>query len=148
MILREKEVIIPKIENNHNLLEYVSNKVVKELCPNETLNRFVISITDDNGYFCELGTLVDDNEYPITQNKTIFNFNKRNFENTEQFNAVLLIPTGIGAEIGGHCGDGNAVARLIASACDNLITHPNVVNASDINEMTENTLYVEGSIIT
>ena len=148
MILREKEVIIPKIENNHNLLAYVSNKVVNELSPNEIINRFVISITDDNGYFCELGTLVNDNVYPVSQNKSVFNFNKRSFENTNQFNAVLLIPTGIGAQIGGHCGDGNAVARLIASACDNLITHPNVVNASDINEMTENTLYVEGSILT
>jgi len=60
---------------------------------------------------------------------------------------VLIIPTGIGAEIGGHAGDGNPVAKLIASCCDRLITHPNVVNASDINEMTENTLYVEGSIL-
>lgn len=60
---------------------------------------------------------------------------------------VLIIPTGIGAEIGGHAGDGNPVAKLIASCCDKLITHPNVVNASDINEMTENTLYVEGSML-
>ncbi|MCH7965149.1 MAG: DUF3326 domain-containing protein [Bacteroidetes bacterium] len=148
MILREKEVIVPKPSDNQNLIEHLSNKLVDELSPNEILNRFVISITDDNGYFCELGTLVKDNEYSISQNKSIFNFNKRSFENTEHFNAVLLIPTGIGAEIGGHCGDGNAVARLIASTCDNLITHPNVVNASDINEMTENTLYVEGSILT
>jgi len=36
---------------------------------------------------------------------------------------------------------------LIASCCDKLIIHPNVVNASDINEMTENTLYVEGSML-
>ena len=62
-------------------------------------------------------------------------------------NIVLIIPTGIGAEIGGHAGDGNPVAKLMASTCDNLITHPNVVNASDINEMTENTLYVEGSTL-
>lgn len=60
---------------------------------------------------------------------------------------VLIIPTGIGAEIGGHAGDGNPVAKLVASCCNKLITHPNVVNASDINEMTENTLYVEGSIL-
>ncbi|OGI25867.1 MAG: hypothetical protein A3J76_05010 [Candidatus Moranbacteria bacterium RBG_13_45_13] len=77
-----------------------------------------------------------------------FDFHRREYENMEKFNAVLIIPTGIGAELGGHCGDGNAVARLVASACDTLITHPNVVNASDINEMTENTLYVEGSILT
>lgn len=62
-------------------------------------------------------------------------------------NVVFIIPTGIGAEIGGHAGDGNAVAKLFASTCDNLITHPNVVNASDINEMTDNTLYVEGSML-
>jgi len=60
---------------------------------------------------------------------------------------VFIVPTGIGAEIGGHAGDANPVAKLFASLCDNLITHPNVLNASDINEMTENTLYVEGSIL-
>jgi len=35
----------------------------------------------------------------------------------------------------------------LASACDTLVTHPNVVNASDINELPENALYVEGSVI-
>jgi hypothetical protein len=39
------------------------------------------------------------------------------------------------------------VAKLIGSLCDTLIIHPNVVNASDINEMPSNTLYVEGSIL-
>ncbi|MFC2100837.1 DUF3326 domain-containing protein [Bacteroidota bacterium] len=146
MKLKEKELIIPR--ENKNILEYVSNKVHMELGSDEIPNRFIISMTDENGFFCELGTLINDGQYPISQTNSIFEFNKRSFENTNQLNAVLIIPTGIGAEIGGHCGDGNAVARLIASACDNLITHPNVVNASDINEMTENTLYVEGSIIT
>lgn len=61
--------------------------------------------------------------------------------------AVLIIPTGLGAAIGGDAGDGNPVAKLLAGCCDTLITHPNVVNASDINEMTENTLYVEGSLL-
>ncbi len=60
---------------------------------------------------------------------------------------ILIVPTGIGAEIGGHAGDGNPVCKLLASCCDTLITHPNVVNASDINEMPENVLYVEGSIL-
>lgn len=148
MILKEQEIIIPLSESKENLLAYLSGKLTNELNSTESIIRFVISITDENGYFCELGTIINENEYPLSQSNSIFKFNKRKYENTEQFNAVLLIPTGIGAEIGGHCGDGNAVARLIASACDNLITHPNVVNASDINEMTENTLYVEGSIIT
>ena len=39
------------------------------------------------------------------------------------------------------------VAKLLAQSCDTLITHPNVVNASDINEMPENALYLEGSVL-
>ncbi len=62
-------------------------------------------------------------------------------------NTVLIIPTGIGAEIGGHAGDANVVAKLLGSVSKILITHPNVINASDINEMPPNTLYVEGSIL-
>ena len=62
-------------------------------------------------------------------------------------NIVFIVPTGIGAEIGGHSGDATPAAKLVASLCDRLFIHPNVVNASDINEMTENMLYVEGSIL-
>lgn len=62
-------------------------------------------------------------------------------------NVVFIVPTGIGAKIGGHSGDSSPAATLIASCCDKLITHPNVYNASDINEMPNNALYVEGSIL-
>ena len=62
-------------------------------------------------------------------------------------NVVFIIPTGIGASIGGHAGDATPVAKLIAACCDNLILHPNVVNASAINEMSDNALYVEGSML-
>lgn len=62
-------------------------------------------------------------------------------------NVVLIVPTGIGATIGGHAGDANPVCKLLASLSDTLITHPNVVNASDINEMPDNVFYVEGSIL-
>lgn len=57
---------------------------------------------------------------------------------------ALIVPTGIGAKIGGHAGDATPVAKLLAACCDWLIVHPNVVNASDINEMPENALYVDG----
>lgn len=62
-------------------------------------------------------------------------------------NIIFLIPTGLGCPIGGHAGDATPAARLIAQVCDNLILHPNVVNASDINEMPSNALYVTGSTI-
>lgn len=62
-------------------------------------------------------------------------------------NVVMIIPTGIGCAIGGHAGDATPAAKLLASVCDKLILHPNVVNASDINEMPDNALYVEGSML-
>ena len=62
-------------------------------------------------------------------------------------NVVMIIPTGIGCEIGGHAGDAAPAIKLIAKCCDKLISHPNAVNASDINEMPDNMLYVEGSIL-
>ncbi len=60
---------------------------------------------------------------------------------------MFIIPTGIGCAIGGHAGDAVCAVNLIASLCDNLIVNPNAVNASDINEMAPNCLYVEGSLI-
>ncbi len=62
-------------------------------------------------------------------------------------NTVFIVPTGLGCSIGGHAGDATPAFKLIASVSDIAITHPNVVNASDINEMPENTWYVEGSIL-
>jgi hypothetical protein len=109
--------------------------------------RFVITGKGVDSYFCELDCVSDIADYELPKT-SIFDYSLRCFDNTEKFNVVLIIPTGIAAQIGGHCGDANAVARLLASACDTLITHPNVVNAADMNEMTENTLYVEGSILT
>ncbi|MCP4050154.1 MAG: DUF3326 domain-containing protein [bacterium] len=89
----------------------------------------------------------DEPKIPSLNPTSIFKFDKRKLEKTNTFNTVFLVPTGIGAEIGGHAGDANPVAKLFASVSDTLITHPNVVNASDINELPENGLYVEGSII-
>lgn len=62
-------------------------------------------------------------------------------------NVIFIVPTGLGAPIGGHAGDATPAARLIAPICDKLILHPNIVNASDINEMPNNALYVTGSTI-
>lgn len=62
-------------------------------------------------------------------------------------NTIIIVPTGVGAEIGGHNGDANPVAKLFGALSDHVIVHPNVVNASDINEMPENALYVDGLML-
>ena len=61
-------------------------------------------------------------------------------------NGVLIIPTGLGCALGGDAAY-NPGVKLIANCVDNLIVNPNSVNASDINELPPNALYVEGSTI-
>jgi Protein of unknown function (DUF3326) len=62
----------------------------------------------------------------------------------DPFCAVQIIPTGVGCEFGGYAGDACPVTNLIASTVDFVVTHPNAVNASELNEMAANVLYVEG----
>ncbi len=146
------EQFIPKEELNLNglqgLKECYTNYLSKKIPYPHKIIRFVITKSDEKGYYCEIDSIIPEENNNHFLNGGVFDFRKRTHENTDKFVTVLLIPTGIGAEIGGHCGDGNSVARLLASASDIIITHPNVMNAADINEMTENTEYVEGSTLT
>jgi Protein of unknown function (DUF3326) len=64
--------------------------------------------------------------------------------NDRPFNVALIIPTGIGAAIGGYAGDALPVARAIAQVCDRLITHPNVLNGAQLYWPIPNAWYVEG----
>jgi hypothetical protein len=60
------------------------------------------------------------------------------------YTAILIIPTGVGAAIGGYAGDALPVAKAMAEVCDVLITHPNVLNGAMLYWNLPNTLYVEG----
>jgi hypothetical protein len=69
---------------------------------------------------------------------------RRKDHQEDKFAVVQIVPTGVRCEIGGFAGDACPATNLLASAADVVITHPNAVNASDINEMAANVLYVEG----
>ncbi|MFH7029229.1 MAG: DUF3326 domain-containing protein [Heteroscytonema crispum UTEX LB 1556] len=60
------------------------------------------------------------------------------------YTAILIIPTGIGAAIGGYAGDALPVAKAVAQICDRLITHPNVLNGASLYWNLPNAFYVEG----
>ena len=154
MRLYEQEWDIPWPSDARDLLGHFAARVGERLQEGEHPVRFVVCSTDAAARtsHCEVGILSTAATTPRTQPEpssipSIFEFRKRPFENAENFNVVFLVPTGINATIGGHAGDAGPVARLIASVCDTLVLHPNVVNASDINEMPDNALYVEGSVV-
>ena len=56
---------------------------------------------------------------------------------------ALIVPTGIGASIGGFAGDASYAARMFADEF-RLIVNPNVVNAGCFSGITPNMLYTEG----
>jgi hypothetical protein len=60
------------------------------------------------------------------------------------YTVVLIVPTGIGAAIGGYAGDALPVAKALSQVSDCLITHPNVLNGAQLYWNLPNTLYVEG----
>ena len=60
----------------------------------------------------------------------------------EKFGA-FIVPTGVGASIGGFAGDASSYARKFAKN-HKIIVNPNVVNAGGFSGITDNMFYVEG----
>lgn len=56
----------------------------------------------------------------------------------------MIVPTGVGAAIGGYAGDALPMLRAIAQVADRVITHPNVMNGAALYWPLPNALYVEG----
>lgn len=144
--LSELELDLPVDLSKRNSIAQVKDALKFRLPEAIRPLRFAITRSNGSRVACLLSGL--EGESTPGNEDSIFELRLRSHERTNQFNVVLLVPTGIGAEIGGHAGDAAPVARLISQACDNVILHPNVVNASDINEMPTNALYVEGSVVT
>ena len=147
MYLHETEATFPVDIAAGSILKQVTDGIAQRVPADGMPVRIVISESGGGIYRCETALLRDHRGSTTPPMASALSFNKRRFENCQTFNSVLLVPTGIGAEIGGHAGDATPVATLMASICDTLITHPNVLNGSDLIDIAPNTLYVEGSAI-
>ena len=151
MRVSEIEFQFPGPPGHGSLLDWLARRTGERLAEDEALVRLVVIESDRAMYKCEATVFQRDGQGDGNTHRfpsgLAMAFRKRRSENTERFNVAMLIPTGIGAAIGGHAGDATPVAQLLASVCDTLVIHPNVVNASDINEMPANALYVEGSVL-
>lgn len=62
------------------------------------------------------------------------------------FTAVCIIPTGVGASIGGFAGDASTRINLLSKICP-IITNPNSVNAAVFSGINDSILYTEGFAI-
>lgn len=146
MIVKELELEISLPQAGRLTMEGLS-AACNEMCGlGEELIRFVVTGSSEQKWKCEIAVAQGLERTQALH--PLFQFRKRHVQASGAFSAVFLVPTGIGAEIGGHAGDATAAACMIANSCDRIILHPNVVNGSDLNEMPSNALYVEGSILT
>ena len=140
--LAERTALITVNPDSSNLAGQIADELPGSLAMEESPVRLAVTESNDGLWRCEVGVWQGGKPQD-----SIFRFVKRDFAKDDAFNVVMVVPTGIGAEIGGHAGDATPAATLIASVCDTLVTHPNVLNASDIIQVPANALYVEGSVI-
>ncbi len=148
MLLFERDFEASAVAGRGGLLAHFGRACARHVGDGMVPIRFVVTSSTRAAYQCEFGVvsgLAEGRRPPIS---SIFEFRRRLAANTREFNVVLVVPTGIGAEIGGHAGDAGPVARMLAEISDTLVLHPNAVNASDLNEMPPNAMYLEGSVLT
>src|SRR4051794_30905982 len=110
MQLHEQEFTIPASPGREGLIAHLAGAVSRRLRDGEVPVRFAVTRSDAGPFQCELGLMSGPIPSRSTPPASIFEFRRRPVENTDRFNAVLLVPTGIGSEIGGHAGDATPVA--------------------------------------
>lgn len=124
----------------------VSKAVSSQLDPEEYPLRFsIVGVTNDE-FVIEATTVKFDSDEPYADRlRTIELLDPRpKTHQSARFGVVQIIPTGVRCAFGGYAGDGTPVTNLLASVADFVVTHPNAVNASELNELAPNVLYVEG----
>ena len=144
MLLREEFIDVSGRFDRSRPLESISELIDRRYSRSGIPVRIAFSMKD-SATWLEVGVL---SGAEVGRVSGLCSFRPRALHDTSAFNAVMIVPTGVGAELGGHAGDACPVARLLGEACDTLILHPNVVNASDLNELPTNAMYVEGSVLT
>jgi len=132
-----KTFVIPKNRNIENFILNTINEDGDE--PNHTVLRYYISKVND--YTVEVTASILEDGYRMGRDYKI------PFVPNNKFDVVMIIPTGVRAEIGGFIADATPTVNVLAEVCDKVIVHPNVVNGSFLNYARENVLYVEGSIL-
>jgi hypothetical protein len=66
---------------------------------------------------------------------------------TAPFLAVQIVPTGVGAAVGGYAGDATPATNALAAVADVVLAHPNVLNAATLFAPAPNVAYVDGGLL-
>ncbi len=135
-----------KVKQRQSWLRQISDNLANLFADNIYPLRFSITDVDNDNVTVEATTIhySADHRYASNFAKMEILEPNRKTHQTNTFGIVQIIPTGVRCEYGGFAGDATPVTNLLASSVDFVVTHPNTVNASEINEMADNIFYVEG----
>lgn len=146
MLLCQQEFEVPATRDCYGMLDRFRGSIQRAIGGAAKPIRFAVTASTEGVFQCEVSILSNGGSRSRLV-PDLFECRPRSIEDQTSFNAIMIVPTGVGAAVGGHAGDAAPAAQLLAQGCDTLITHPNVINASDIGELPENGLYVEGSVL-
>ena len=141
-MLVDNRVFRFRARSDERWLEAIGRSLSEQLPEQAYPLRFGVVAARDGEVTVEATLLHHDGEEAFGEIELLDPRPKTHQENP--FCAVQVIPTGVGCEFGGYAGDACPVTNLLASTVDFVVTHPNAVNASELNEMAANVLYVEG----
>ena len=96
MQLREQRVAIPLAPGH--LIAHMEKALSFRLGDGEVPVRVAVTAIEDGQFQCEIGCLIGAGELERAAERSIFAFERRSAESAGAFNAVYLVPTGIGAE--------------------------------------------------
>ena len=99
MQLLEKTVTISAPRGNRGLIEHIEKALSFRFTEGEIPLRLAIASVDDGKYICEIGCLVGSDASNAEDRESIFALRRRDGEAAGQFNAVYVVPTGIGAPV-------------------------------------------------
>ena len=98
--LYERAYTLPVRLASPTLLDDVADGIFRALKEGEVPVRFAVTESDCDRWHCELG-IHSGGSIP----DSIFHYERRKYQDSQSFNLVMLVPTGIGAVVGGHAGD-------------------------------------------
>lgn len=135
------ELEVPEKFNWNNLYSLLVSKI--DFDPETIIKLNLVRTSKNRLYFYILG--IDG-----LNAKVLNPFSPKEYSNTKINNEninVLIIPTGVGASIGGYAGDANPLAKLFSYDSEFLLTHPNILNAAVLTDIPPNALYLEGYLL-
>ena len=143
----EVELELPAVAEHTHLLSHLGRAVVEQLDAGVVPIRLAVTGASKSSYRCELGVVAGLPEDRRAQTPSVFDFRPRRRENDPRSRPCSSYPRGSALRLEAM----PATRRPPPSYWHRSPTHSSrtrtVANASDLNELPANALYVEGSVL-